>query len=267
MRACCRGCRGGRRRASAATRAHSRVAGSTPSTRSVQHRSDADDRQRAAAAQLELSLEQPQERAGPPPSATTPAGTPDGSTPTEATVAPAASSISSLESLPGRPPSGPSSSPTIRTCSGWMPRRHRCAKYQRAESDLSVRPISMCLASLVTRAPGEPGVERRGLAELRRRRAARRGACSRSRASTAVEQLGDLRLRRIRPLRLRDQVDLAAVESLRDDPGLAARARRGARPSAPPRGRARRPPASEAVRRCDELDARRRARETPPSRG
>ena len=57
---------------------------------------------------------------------------------------------SSKESLPGRPPSGPNSSPATSTCDAPIPRRQSSAKIQRAESALSVSPISTCFASLVT---------------------------------------------------------------------------------------------------------------------
>ena len=86
---------------------------------------------------------------------------------------------------PARPPSGPSSSPTISTCSGATPRRHRCAKYQRAESDLSVRPISMCLASLVTRASASPA-SAAAASPSSTAAASPSSPCSRSRACTAA---------------------------------------------------------------------------------
>ena len=120
------------------------------------------------------------------------------------------------ESLPGRAPIGPNSSPATRIWPGLIPRRQSSAKIQRAESALSVRPISTCFASLVTFAAARPAS-----------RAARSATVDgfaqpvESRRSQPTldgdEQLADPRLRRVGPLRFRDQVDLATVETLRHD--------------------------------------------------
>ena len=93
---------------------------------------------------------------GPPPRARTPGGSPPGSTPTEKAVAGSASGTSISESLPGRPPIWPNSSPPSEDRARPMPRRASCSNNQRAESDLSVRPISTCLTSLVTRGSPRP---------------------------------------------------------------------------------------------------------------
>ncbi len=93
---------------------------------------------------------------GPPPRARTPGGSPPGSTPTENAVAGSASGTSISESLPGSRPIGPNSSPPRRTACGPTPRRASCSNNQCAESDLSVRPISTCFTSLVTRGSLRP---------------------------------------------------------------------------------------------------------------
>jgi len=109
-----------------------------------------DDRQLPRRRRASWSSSTVANHSGPPPSQTTPAGTPPGSTPTDTDVARWPSPTSNHESLPGRPPSGPSSSPAINTWFGAIPRRHSQCMIHRPESDLSVRLISTCLASLVT---------------------------------------------------------------------------------------------------------------------
>ena len=158
----------------------------------------------------------PRKASGPPPSAITPGGTPLGSTPTENDVAPPASSTRSRASLPVSPPSGPNSSPATRTAPGPSPQRASSRKTQRAESDLSVSPISTCLTSLVTRGAGRPATSAEEWA---------RAATSTSPAIPAGrqarfdrrQQLGDSRLRRVGPRGLGDEVDLASVQSPRHD--------------------------------------------------
>ncbi len=177
-------------------------------------------RQRAAHAGASCASSSCAKRAGPPPSASTPAGTPAGSGPTETTVALAACAGHAAASrCPGRPPSGPSSSPTISTCAGATPRSHWCAKYHRAESDLSVRPISTCLASLVTRGSASPASTAAASLRLDRGAQVLQAVGAQPRLHGG-EQLGKPRLRGVGPLRQRDQVDLAAVQALRDDLGV-----------------------------------------------
>ena len=112
-------------------------------------------------------------------------------------------------------------------------RRFPCAPAprtsQRAESALSVRPISTCLASLVTRGSARPAVAGGLRSRARRPRSRPARPAPRSRSSTAASSSRDPRLRRIGPLRLGDQVDLAPVQPLRDD---LRRATRGGRASA-----------------------------------
>jgi hypothetical protein len=172
---------------------------STPSIVSVQQRVRAHDRQ--APRRRSASCRSSSRRTRPAPvSATTPTGTPPGSTPTDATVAPAAASISSLSRCRAgrravrahRRRSGPA---RVR-----FPRATGASKYQRAESVLSVRPISMCLASLVTPRVGQPGVGGRLLGELDGGDQASSGA--RQPRFDGDQQLVDPRLRRIGPLRL-----------------------------------------------------------------
>ena len=199
--------------------------GSSPRPSSVQ---PGRRRPRAArrAAVVELVLEQLQEaRGGPPPSAITSAGVPVGSAPTETAVARSASGTSRSESLPGRPPSGPNSSPATSTSPGYPAAPELREEPARAESDLSVSPISTCFASLVTRASASPAWRAAALAISTASPSPSRPR-SRSRASTAARSSVDPRLRRIRPLGQRDQVDLPAVEPLRHD-----RASRPRRPS------------------------------------
>ena len=120
------------------------------------------------------------------------------------------------ESLPATPPTSPSSSPAISTSAPVMPRSARKSAAKRAESDLSVRPISTCLTSLVMRGSERPAAcavlasETDHLAEIGDPRGGepiRNGLGERS----------DVRLFRICPRRERDQVDLPAVEPGGDD--------------------------------------------------
>jgi hypothetical protein len=93
---------------------------------------------------------------GPPPTARTPGGVPVGSRPTETTVAGAKSGTSRCESLPGSSPSEPNSSPAMRTRPAATPLRQSSEKSHCDPSTLSVRPISTCFASLVTRGSTSP---------------------------------------------------------------------------------------------------------------
>ena len=68
----------------------------------------------------------------------------------------AAWATSIIESLPVNPPSGPNSSPPISTRSADIPSARSSSRTARAESDLSVRPISTCFASLVTFGSEQP---------------------------------------------------------------------------------------------------------------
>ena len=111
---------------------------------------------------------------GPPPSAITAAGAPVGSAPTETASPAAASGTSRNESLPGSPPSGPNSSPATARARA-DPRAPQLREDQRAESALSVRPISTCLASLVTRGSARPAASAPRRARARPPRRGRRG--------------------------------------------------------------------------------------------
>ncbi len=99
-----------------------------------------------------------------------------------------------------------------------MPRRRRSSNTQRAASALSVRPISTCFASLVTRASGRPASRAACLGEHDRLLKAVQARLEET-ALDGVKELGDPRLRRIGPLGLRDEVDLPAVQALGDDLG------------------------------------------------
>ncbi len=86
---------------------------------------------------------------------------------------------------------------------------------------MSVKPISTCLASLVTRGSDSPASRAARPRELDR--LAEPAEAGRIETGLdRVEQLGDAGLGRILPLRLGDQVDLPAVQSLRDDLGAEA---------------------------------------------
>ena len=146
------------------------------------------------------------------------AGTPVGSRPTETADCALGFAGSRKESLPGSPPSGPNSSPATSTCAGPIPRRQSSAKIQRAESALSVRPISTCLASRRDLWLRQPGVARRLLRQADTLTKAVQPDGSQP-ALDCREQLADPGLRRIGPLGLGDDVDLAPVESLRHDLG------------------------------------------------
>ena len=190
-----------------------------------------DDRQRAAAAQRELPVEQPAERSGPPPSARTPAGTPAGSTPTEtARWRPLPRRSGASSRCPARPPSGPSSSPTISTCSGAdaaLPQMREIPARGVGlvgEADLDVLGV----ARHATR-PCSPASRRRPR-RARPRPCSPSRSCSRRRASTAASSSAMRAFGGSAHSGLRDQVDLAAVEPLRDDPRLQPAARPGARP-------------------------------------
>ena len=140
-------------------------------------------------------------------------GTPVGSTPTENAVERAASGTSISESLPGIPPSAPNSSPANSTSSAAMPSRRSSRSTARAESALSVSPISTCLASLVIFGAARPTSRAADSAS-----AATSGSPEMPAAGEALghgrEQGVDLRLGRVGPLGERDQVDLPAVEPL-----------------------------------------------------
>jgi site-specific DNA recombinase len=130
--------------------------GSTPSTTRVHSESSRTIGSSPRGRRASWSSSTAANASGPPPSQTTPAGTPPGSTPTDTDVARWPSPTSNHESLPGRPPSGPSSSPAINIWFGAILRRHSQCMIHRPESDLSVRPISTCLASLVTLGSARP---------------------------------------------------------------------------------------------------------------
>ena len=138
-------------------------------------------------------------------------------------------------------------------------------KIQRAESALSVRPISMCLASVVTFGSASPAL--RAASSAKRTSLAKAVQPDGSQpALDCGEQLADPGLRRIGPLGLGNDVDLAPVKALRHDLGAKRRARRAAPPSrrlphrAPPL-----PPPSHAAKDQMRSFAHRRGR--PRSRG
>ena len=87
----------------------------------------------------------------------------------------------------------------------------RARKSQRAESALSVSPISTCLASLVTRGSGRPASAAAARARARRPRRPREASRTEPRLDGG-EQFADLAFGGSRPLRLGDQVELAPVQ-------------------------------------------------------
>ena len=139
------------------------------------------------------------------------------------------------ESLPGSRP-GPELVAAQEHQAGPMPATDRVLDEPVAESDLSVSPISTCLASLVDAGLGEPRVEggpRHDVDDLEE--AARPTVRATPFGLDCLEQLVDPCLGRVGPLGHGDEVDLPAVQALGDD---------GCREPAfgEPRDRERRPP-------------------------
>ena len=200
--------RAGRLRASSSDSCTRSSSGSTPSIASVHSGSWIDDRELTTPAARDLVLEHGREHLPPPGNARD-----AGSTPTETTVRrprqirslPAAAERTELDRLRSAPAPA---------------RSRRCQSQritQRAESDLSVRPISTCLASLVTFGSANPASAAARAGDLDRLGQPAIPAAA-NRSCTALSSSTDPRLRRILPLRLGDQIDLAPVQPLRDDP-------------------------------------------------
>ena len=169
--------------------------------------------------QLPLRGDDVQEASGPPPRWSTGFGTPPGSGPTETTTAPRASGTTILSSLPGKPPTGTKlvardehvlGAEAARPDELTQDPRHRVRLV--GQPDLDVLHVAGDAGA------GKPVLARKALGDRERLAQPAHEARADEPRLHGAEQRRQRRLRRVAPLGDRDEIDLAAIEPVENDP-------------------------------------------------